>query len=96
MVMLAEIAALLRDAVRAERIYGLLSPYADRNAQLVFAIHLGSVHDYLGLLASTMDRPRVAADHFAKALERQVAMNARTLAERTRAAMLERSGQPIA
>ena len=91
MVMLAESAALLRDRVRAERIYALLSPYADRSAQLAFAIHLGSVHHYLGLLASAMDRPSVAAEHYEKALERHVAMSARTLAERTRAAMVRGS-----
>jgi DNA-binding SARP family transcriptional activator len=84
MILLAQGCAYVRDADRAARLYGLLEPYARRNAQAAFAAHLGSVAHPLGLLAATMGRDDLAAEHLRTALEREGPVAAAPLLARTR------------
>src|SRR5262245_60814 len=64
--MLAEAVHLLGDAERAEQLYPLLLPHADRNvvASWWSPTYIGSVERFLGLLAATAGRPDDAARHF--------------------------------
>jgi tetratricopeptide (TPR) repeat protein len=59
---------LLRDAVRAQMLYTLISPYADRCVVGVSALCQGSASRHLGLLATTMSRYDAAVRHFEEAL----------------------------
>ena len=86
--------AYLRDAARAARLYDLLAPYAERHVQLSFAAHLGSVHRYLGLLATTMSAWTRTEEHFEAALRRHAdspPLTIRTLCDY--AQMLESAGR---
>ena len=65
---LAECAALLGDAPRAQRLYASLAPYAGRFVQVSFAACLGSLERYLGLLAQTTGHTAEAEDHLRRAL----------------------------
>jgi hypothetical protein len=67
---LADCAALCRDAARAERLYDELRDYGSRFVQISFAASLGSVERYLGLLAATAGKTRWAdaEGHFRRAL----------------------------
>jgi class 3 adenylate cyclase len=71
---LAEVAARLSDADRAQTLYDLLAPYGDRLcvAQPFLSCH-GSISRHLGLLATTLARYEQAAEHF----EDAIATNAR-------------------
>jgi tetratricopeptide (TPR) repeat protein len=67
---LSEVVAFLDDARRAELLYQLLLPFADRCVVIDGAICcLGSASRPLGLLATTMGRMDAAAGHFEDALE---------------------------
>ena len=58
----------LRLRAHAEVLYGLLVPFAGRNAMLGFVYCYGSVHFALGRLALTLDRCDDAETHFQAAL----------------------------
>jgi DNA-binding SARP family transcriptional activator len=66
---LCEVAVSLDDAPRAQLLYDLLSPYADRCAVAFALLCDGSVSRPLGLLATTLSRFDDAARHFEHALE---------------------------
>lgn len=69
--LLTEVCAHLGDERRAEQLYALLEPYADRHVVAsAFAIPRGSVERLLGVLAATLSRFDDAALHFEAALER--------------------------
>jgi tetratricopeptide (TPR) repeat protein len=71
MSMLSEVAVFLDDAPRAQLLYGLLSPFADRCVVVFALLGSGSVSRFLGLLATTLSRFGDAERHF----ERALAMN---------------------
>jgi DNA-binding SARP family transcriptional activator/tetratricopeptide (TPR) repeat protein len=77
MSMLAETAALVGDADRAEVLYGLLVPWGAFNAADVSEGFRGSVSRYLGVLAVTSGRSEDGALHFEEALRLNEAMGAR-------------------
>jgi tetratricopeptide (TPR) repeat protein len=85
--MLAEAVHLLDDSARAEQLYPLLRPYADRNvvASWWSPTHVGSVARYLGLLAATAGRPDEAAGHFEQAQRANAAMGTRGQLAHTKA-----------
>jgi tetratricopeptide (TPR) repeat protein len=66
---LSDAVALLGDARRAEPLYQLLLPFADRCILVDGPICVGSASRPLGLLAATMGRFNAAARHFERALE---------------------------
>jgi tetratricopeptide (TPR) repeat protein len=70
---LSEVVALLGDVRRAELLYQLLLPYADRCVVVPAAVTTGSASRSLGLLATTTGRFDEATRHFEDAL----AMNAK-------------------
>jgi DNA-binding SARP family transcriptional activator/tetratricopeptide (TPR) repeat protein len=70
---LSEVVFLLGDASRAQQLYELLSPYAERCVVLFGFLCQGSVSHPLGLLATALARYDDAARHFEHALT----MNAR-------------------
>ncbi len=71
---IAELASLLRDQRRAEILYDLLKPFADRNVvHDLLRTYLGSASHYLALLAGSLTRIADASAYF----ERALAMNAR-------------------
>jgi DNA-binding SARP family transcriptional activator len=75
--LLPEVCRYLEDAGAAADVYGLLRPYARRNAVLPPELSRGSVSRGLGILAATMSKPDVATRHFDDALELNAAMGAR-------------------
>jgi DNA-binding winged helix-turn-helix (wHTH) protein len=66
---LAVIALELRDRPRAERLYEILSPYADFNTPNSMSYCEGAVAYFLALLAELLDRPQRCAALFDRALE---------------------------
>ena len=66
---LAEVCAYLGDVPRAARLYELLGSYANRNVPFGAAVGFGSGSSYLALLAATMQRCDLAAEHFEHAIE---------------------------
>jgi tetratricopeptide (TPR) repeat protein len=66
---LSEVVAFLDDARRAELLYELLFPFADRCVAVENGLCVGSVSRPLGLLATTVGRFGAAARHFEDALE---------------------------
>jgi tetratricopeptide (TPR) repeat protein len=66
---LCEGVSFLGDAPRAELLYELLLPYADRCVVTLAALCMGSVSRSLGLVATTMTRYEEAARHFEAALQ---------------------------
>jgi tetratricopeptide (TPR) repeat protein len=88
--LLAEICAALGDATRAEALYGLLSPYANRNVVVGRAATCnGSASRLLGLLAATMGERETAEGHFIEALAMHTQMGARPWTVRTQVAYAE-------
>lgn len=66
---LAEVAARLRDAEHAERVYALLLPFRDQVVTVpVFTLCCGSAARYLGMLAHALGDWSVAEEHFEYAL----------------------------
>ncbi|HTJ91804.1 MAG TPA: AAA family ATPase [Pararobbsia sp.] len=67
---LAEVAARLQDAGRAERIYDLLLPFRDQVVLVpVFTLCCGSAARYLGMLAHALGDGSLAEEHFEYALQ---------------------------
>jgi hypothetical protein len=79
---LGESAAQTDDCERAELLYELLAPCADRWVQFSFNGSFGSVHRYLGLLAGQLAKARPAAEHFDEAVRRHAAVGAPALEAR--------------
>lgn len=97
MVLLSEVCSYLGDAARAETLYGLLEPYAGRNAVLDIHVCYGSVAHYLAMLAAAAGDPDLAERHFTAALDFNLKMGASAWVARTRyqiAAMLLERGRP--
>ncbi len=82
----ADACAQLGDSDRAEDLYELLLPFAERNLVLgrVASVSIGSAARYLGLLASTTSDLDRAAEHFEHALAHNAAMGARPWLAHTR------------
>ena len=78
--LLSEVVHFLDDRRRADEIYPLLAPYADRNVVTTWwsPSYAGSVARYLGLLAVTARRPEAAAAHFEQALTANARMGIRS------------------
>jgi tetratricopeptide (TPR) repeat protein len=88
--LLAEICGAFGDATRAEELYGLLSPYANRNVVVGRAATCnGSASRLLGLLAATMGERETAEGHFIEALAMHERMGARPWTVRTQVAYAE-------
>jgi len=66
--LLAETCCALGDAERAQRLYDLLEPFADRYVQVIFAANWGSVQRQLAMLAGVLERFDLAEEHFRAAL----------------------------
>jgi hypothetical protein len=79
----ADACARLDDRARAHLVYELLEPHAGRFVQLIFNASFGSVHGPLAQLAATLERPRLAAEHFEAALERHAAIGSTVLEARS-------------
>src|SRR5581483_4477098 len=98
--LLAETCAMLRDRRRAELLYALLLPYAERTVVMDHAIACGgAVSRSLGLLAAVVGRRAEADRHFQHALRLHERLGARPLLARTRyehARMLLDSGRSAA
>ncbi|MEE8346318.1 MAG: protein kinase [Dehalococcoidia bacterium] len=98
MASLAQACTLVGDADRAATLYKMLLPWAERNiAPAGFGYYLGSVSQYLGLLATTMERWDEAARHFEDALGMNARMGARPWVAHTQdeyADMLLRRDEP--
>ncbi len=62
-VLLAEACCALRDRRRAQQLYELLAPFADRYVQVIFAANWGSVQRQLGMLAAVLGHLDVAERH---------------------------------
>jgi AAA ATPase-like protein len=67
MAFLTDTCAYLGDPRRAEQLYQLLEPFADRNVVTLHAFWAGPVARYLGILASTKADWDRASEHFAAA-----------------------------
>jgi DNA-binding CsgD family transcriptional regulator/tetratricopeptide (TPR) repeat protein len=95
---LAQGVYLLDEPEFAGRLYELLFPYRDRNLFGIISDHSGgSVYHYLGLLATTMKRWKLAEQHFKNALERNTRWEIWPYAAHSRyawAEMLERRKEP--
>jgi class 3 adenylate cyclase/tRNA A-37 threonylcarbamoyl transferase component Bud32 len=78
----AEVCAPLRDLRRAEILYEMLLPHAERNIVVIAAACNGPVSRLLGILAAALGRFDVAESHFAHALELNQRMGARPLLAR--------------
>jgi tetratricopeptide (TPR) repeat protein len=74
---LAEAAAALSDREAAKTLYELLLPYADRVAICYPEVSTGPIACPLGLLASALDDPAAARQHFEQAIEIATAMGVR-------------------
>jgi hypothetical protein len=84
MTMLADLAADVGDAPRAERLYALLEPYADVNVVIGLGVVCeGAAARYLGRLAAAIGRPEEAKRHFEYALQRNAALGAPMCLART-------------
>ncbi len=72
----------LDDAPRAQTLYAVIEPYADRFVDMGPA-WLGSASHYLGLLAATLDRFEEANLHFSRAADAHRALGAKAWFART-------------
>ena len=85
---LGEALAALGDGARAEQLYRVALPYADRVVTSGRAIgSQGSVEHTLGRLAATAGRPLAAIRHFRAAIEAQARVDARAWTVHTRACL---------
>ena len=93
---LGEALAVLGDGTRAEQLYRVALPYADRVVTSGRAIgSQGSVEHTLGRLAATAGRPSSAIRHFRAAIAAQARIDARAWTVHTRtclAAALDAAG----
>lgn len=65
----SETCVVLGDAQRAQTLYDLLLPYAGTFANHPTAVNFGSVHLYLGMLASSSTGIDAAREHFVQAID---------------------------
>jgi hypothetical protein len=79
MALLSEACAHLGDAARAETLYELLDPFADRNVVTLHAVFAGPVSRYLAILAAARGDDENAAGHFAAARVAAERFNARPI-----------------
>jgi eukaryotic-like serine/threonine-protein kinase len=79
---LAEACVLVDDSRRGASLYGLLLPFADRNAVSVIQQPFGPVALRLGMLAGLLERWDEAERHFRNALERCQLMRSRAFTPR--------------
>jgi DNA-binding SARP family transcriptional activator/KaiC/GvpD/RAD55 family RecA-like ATPase len=96
-VLLAETACALEDADRAQELYDLLAPHADRFVQVIFAANWGSVQRQLGALAAVGERFDAAEEHFRAALNANGRVGAVLMTAETQVAygaLLLRRGAP--
>ena len=77
MVLLSEVCVYLDDAGRAEALYDLMAPYAERNALLDVHVCYGPVARHLGALATIRSDFDQAQRHFEAAIESSRRMGAR-------------------
>jgi hypothetical protein len=78
------VCAELGDGPRAELLYPKLEPYAGVNVVIgLAAVCLGSAEGFLGRLAATMGRRKVASGHFERALTANAALKAPVCMART-------------
>ncbi len=94
-VLLAETACELGDAERAQQLYDLLAPHAERFVQVIFTANWGSVQRQLGMLAAVMERFDAAEEHFRAALAANGRIGAVLMTAETQvqyAALLARRG----
>jgi DNA-binding SARP family transcriptional activator/tetratricopeptide (TPR) repeat protein len=88
--LLAEVCGALGDAPRAEQLYGLLAPYANRNVVVGRAATCnGSASRLLGSLAAVMGEHETAEGHFIEALAMHERMGARPWTVRTQVSYAE-------
>jgi DNA-binding SARP family transcriptional activator len=81
---LGQLCTLLRDRDRASTLYDLLLPYEAANVvRGMGGVCLGPVARVLGRLATLLDRPRVAGEHFDSALRSTAALRAPLLLAHT-------------
>jgi hypothetical protein len=85
----SETAVLLGDADRAAVLHRQLEPYARLHVAVAHCACFGSVERYLGRLAATQDRPKVAAAHFARAESADGRTGAAPFVAQTRASWAE-------
>lgn len=84
MTMLADLAADLGDAERADRLYALLEPYAEVNVVIGLGVVCeGAAARYLGRLAAATGRREEVKRHFELALKRNAALGASVCLTRT-------------
>jgi tetratricopeptide (TPR) repeat protein len=74
--LLSEACIHLGDTDRAEQLYGLLLPFAERNVSTPQAVFAGPVSRFLGILAAAAGKWDVATSHFRAAREAGLRMNA--------------------
>ncbi len=94
---LSEVVAILGDAARAQLLYRMLLPYADRCAVHTPLLCRGSASRDLGLLATTTSRYDEAEQHFKQALKMNAEIRSPHLIAHTRhdyAHMLLMRGRP--
>jgi tetratricopeptide (TPR) repeat protein len=85
--LLSEVCAALGDGARAEELYELLCPYANRNVVVGRAATCnGSASRLLGMLAATMGERETAEGHFIEALAMHGRMGTRPWTVRTQVA----------
>ncbi|HET9740810.1 MAG TPA: AAA family ATPase [Solirubrobacteraceae bacterium] len=88
--LLSEVCGALGDGARAERLYGLLEPYAGRNVLVGRAATCnGSASRLLGILAGAMRSWELAEGHFIDAMTMHERMGARPWLARTQLAYAE-------
>lgn len=84
---LAEALHILGDRRHAAQLYTELLPYANHHAVTAWGTLLdGSVHHFLGLLASTLEDDDSARSHFSRALDAHLPMEAPLLSAQTQLA----------
>jgi tetratricopeptide (TPR) repeat protein len=83
LVTLSEVVVILNDAARAQQLYRLLLPYADRNVVSGLLICSGSASRPLGALATTLSRYEDAQCHFEQALTMDTQIRAPIFIART-------------
>jgi tetratricopeptide (TPR) repeat protein len=93
---LAQAAVVARDERRADALFGLLAPFADRNAISISTLPFGPVALRLGMLSTVLERWEEAERQFDMASERCEALGARAiramvLAEHARMLLSRRS-----
>ncbi len=84
MVLLSETCVFLGDTQRAELLYRLMTPFAERNALLDIHVCYGPMEMYLGSLAALMSRWNEAERHFRNAMASNQRMGSHLWLARTK------------